>query len=91
MLQNSCSWVDSRICGAEHLSFLVQAAHRSSTNLGISVATVPQMPIAILPIVAQAALGLIALPIAQAWPLLPSAKQQSLDRLPCAPSLREQV
>ena len=73
-------FVDSWICGTEHLSFLVHAAHRSSTNLGISVAAVPQMPIAILPIVAQAALGLIALPIAQAWPLLP-----------CAPSLREQV
>lgn len=74
MLQNS-RFVDSRICGAEHLSFLVQAAYRSATNLGITVAAVPQMPIAILPIVAQAALGLIALPIAQAWPLLPSAKQ----------------
>ena len=58
--------MNSRIHGAEHLSLLVQATQQLPADLGIGAAALPQMSIAILLIIAEAALGLIVLFIAQA-------------------------
>lgn len=74
---------DSRIHGAEHLSLLVQATQRLPADLGIGAATLPQMSIAILLIIAEAALGLIVLFIAQAWLLLSPGRQQRVNHPPC--------
>ena len=76
--------VDSRIHGAEHLSLLVQATQRLPADLRIGAAALPQMSIAILLIIAEAALGLIMLFIAQAWLLLSPGRQQRVDHPPCS-------
>ena len=83
--------VDSRIHGAEHLSLPVQATQGLPVNLGIGAAALPQMSIAILLNIAEAALGLIVLFIAQAWLLLSPGRQQRVDHPPLQLSFTQQV